>query len=91
LTADVAADTDVANTTAGNLDVDLPDYSGVGTFVDDCDVYLNGELLRNGADAAANHDVYPGTTPAVGMLKFEFALKGTGAKPDQLCMVVWGS
>jgi hypothetical protein len=91
VTADVAADTDVANTTAGNLDVDLPDYSGVGTFVDDVDVYLNGELLRNGADAAANHDVYPGTTPSVGMLKFEFALKGTGSKPDQLCMIVWSS
>jgi hypothetical protein len=88
---DVAADTDVDSTTSGNLDVDLPDYSGVGTFVDDVDVYLNGELLRNGADAAANHDVYPGTTPAQGMLKFEFALKGTGGKPDQLCMIVWGS
>jgi hypothetical protein len=88
---DVAADTDVDATTSSNLDVDLPDYSGVGTFVDDCDVYLNGELLRNGANAAANHDVYPGTTPAQGMLKFEFALKGTGSKPDQLCMIVWGS
>jgi len=91
VTSDVAADTDVANTTAGNLDQDLPDYSGVGTFVDDVDVYLNGELLRNGADAAANHDVYPGTTPSVGMLKFEFALKGSGSKKDQLCMIVWNS
>lgn len=91
VTTDVAADTDVANTTAGNLDQDLPDYSGVDTFVDDVDVYLNGELLRNGADAAANHDVYPGTTPSVGMLKFEFALKGSGAKKDQLCMIVWSS
>jgi hypothetical protein len=88
---DVAADTDVDATTSSNLDVDLPDYSGVGTFVDDCDVYLNGELLRNGANAAANEDVYPGTTPAQGMLKFEFALKGTGTKPDQLTMIVWGS
>ena len=87
----VAADQDVDATTTSNLDVDLPDYSAVGTFVDDCDVYLNGELLRNGANAAANHDVYPGTTPAQGMLKFEFALRGTGVRPDQLCMVVWGS
>jgi len=86
----VAADTDVDATTSGNLDVDLPDYSGVSSFVTDCDVYLNGELLRNGADAAANHDVYPGTTPSQGMLKFEFALLGTGSKPDQLCMIVWG-
>jgi hypothetical protein len=92
VTANVPADTDVALTTAGNLDVDLPDYSRAGlVFVDDVDVYLNGELLRNGANAAANHDVYPGTTTSVGMLKFEFALRGTGSKPDQLCMVVWGS
>ena len=89
LTANVSADTDVALTTAGNLDADLPDYSGVGSFVADCDVYLNGEMLRTGADASANHDVYPGTTPANGMLKFEFALAGTGANPDVLCMVVW--
>jgi hypothetical protein len=92
VTANVPVDTDVAKTTANNLDVDLPDYSRASlVFVDDVDVYLNGELLRNGANAAANHDVYPGTTPSVGMLKFEFALKGTGTKPDQLCMVVWGS
>jgi len=87
----VAADTDVDATTSGNLDVDLPDYSSVDSFVDDCDVYLNGELLRNGANAAANEDVYPGTTPAQGMLKFEFALKGTGSKPDQLTMIVYNS
>lgn len=92
LTANVAADTNVTGAGGSpNLDAQLPDYSGVGTFVDDVDVYLNGELLRNGADAAANHDVYPGTTPANGDLMFEFALLGTGAKPDQLCMIVWGS
>jgi hypothetical protein len=93
LTADVPADTNV--TGAGgtpNLDAQLPDYDLVGlTFVEDVDVYLNGELLRNGADASANHDVYPGTTRANGDLMFEFALKGTGSKPDQLCMVVYGS
>lgn len=88
LQADVAADTDVDATTTSNLDVDLPDYSGV-TFVTDVDVFLNGVLLRNGADASANHDVYPGSTPAQGMLKFEFALEGT-ADPDQLTMVVYG-
>lgn len=92
LTADVAADTNVTGAGGSpNLDAQLPDYSMVGTFVEDVDVYLNGELLRNGADAAANHDVYPGTTPANGDLMFEFALKGTGSKPDQLCMVVYGS
>jgi len=85
----VAADTDVDATTNSRLDVDLPDYSGV-TFVTDVDVFLNGALLRNGVNAAANEDVYPGTTPAQGMLKFEFALKGTGSKKDVLTMIVNG-
>lgn len=91
LILDVAANTDVDATTNSRLDADLPDYSRAAlTFVDDVDVFLNGELLRNGADAAANHDVYPGTTPAQGMLKFEFALVGTGT-PDQLTMIVYAS
>ena len=87
--ANVAADADVSQT-AGNLDVNLHDYSGV-TFLTDVDVYLNGQLLRNGANAAANEDVYPGTTPADGELRFEFALKGTGANPDVITMIVNGT
>jgi len=89
VTANVSADTDVANTTAGNLDVDLCDYSAVADFLNDVDVFLNGVLLRNGVNAAANEDVYPGTTPSVGMLRFEFALKGGGTKPDVLTMIVY--
>lgn len=72
-----------------NLTVDLPAYDLV-TFVDDVDVFLNGALLRNGVNAAANEDVYPGTTPASGDLMFEFTLKGTGAKPDVLTVIVYG-
>lgn len=88
LTANVAADTNV--TGAGgtpNLDAQLPSYLSVD-FVSKVDVYLNGVLLRNGANAAANHDVYPGDTPANGDLKFEFALKA-GSKPDVITMVSW--
>jgi len=51
-------------------------------------VYLNGTLLRNGADAVADHDVYPGDDPATGDLKFEFPLRG-GPKPDVLTMEVF--
>lgn len=65
-----------------NLDTDLGDLSG-GTFLDDYDVYLNGQLLRPGADAAANNDYYPGTSLANGQLKFEFTIKTN----DQLCVV----
>lgn len=89
--ANVVADTDVSGPGgSSNLDVNLVDYSSV-TFVTDVDVYLNGQLLRNGANAAANEDVYPGTSPAIGELKFEFGLKGGGANPDVVTMIVNGA
>jgi hypothetical protein len=34
--------------------------------------------------------VYPGTSDANGDLMFTFNLKGTGAKPDQLTIIVNG-
>ena len=37
------------------------------------EVYVNGQLMAEGADAAANKDFYPGT--ANGKIKFEFALE----------------
>ena len=76
VTATTVADTDVSNSD-GNLDAALGDLSG-GSFVDDHDIYLNGALLRSGANAAANNDVYPGTdlnNTADGQLKFEFTVK----------------
>jgi hypothetical protein len=86
-TTDVAADTDVGGpSSANNLDADLGDYSSV-TFLTDVDVFLNGQLLRNGANAAANNDVYPGTTPADGELRFEFGIRG-GAIPDVVTMFI---
>lgn len=86
--ATIAANTNV--TGAGgtpNIDAQLPAYVS-GDFVTGVDVYLNGMLLRNGADNTANHDVYPGTTPANGDLMFEFILKG-GLAPDVITMVVY--
>jgi len=89
-TADIAANTNVTGAGGSpNIDAQLPDYSAV-TFVDDVDVFVNGELQRNGADASANHDVYPGTTPANGDLMFEYKLHGTSSKPDQITMIVHG-
>ena len=86
LTANVSADTNVTGAGGSpNLDAQLGDYSGV-TFVDDVDIYLNGILLRPGADASANNDVYPGTTPANGDLKFEYNIH----QNDVLTMVIWG-
>lgn len=88
VTADVAADTDVSLADT-NVDTAFGDLSSAN-FVNDYDVYLNGVLLRGGANAAANHDYYPGSvlTPQ-GKLKFEFSLKGTGSKPDQLTLIKW--
>jgi hypothetical protein len=54
--ANTAADTDVGGTSGGtNLDAQLPDMS-LGAFLTEYDVFLNGELMRPGADASANHD-----------------------------------
>jgi hypothetical protein len=90
LTADVVATNDVNGPSyANNTDVDLLPFNLVPTsFLQDVEVYLNGELLRNAT--GATEDVYPGTTPAQGDLKFTFKLKGTGAKPDQLTVIVNG-
>jgi hypothetical protein len=71
-------------TTPVNLTNNLLDYDGKN-FVDDVDVYLNGVLLRNGANAGANHDVYPGTDPTYGDICLEYKIKSG----DQITMVVW--
>ena len=73
VTVTAAADTDVS-LSDGNLDAALGDLSA-GTFVDDYDIYLNGKLLFSGANAAANNDVYPGTSLAAGQLRFEDVVK----------------
>ncbi len=90
LTANVNAGNDVNGPSyANNTDVDLLPYNLVPTgFVADVEVFLNGELLRNAL--GATEDVYPGTTPSQGDLMFTFKLKGTGAKPDQLTVIVNG-
>ncbi len=90
LTANVAATNDVNGPSfANNTDVDLLPYNLIPVgFVNDVDVYLNGELLRNAL--TGTEDVYPGTSAANGDLKFTFNLKGTGAKPDQLTVIVNG-
>ncbi|HET6495519.1 MAG TPA: hypothetical protein VFH61_09175 [Thermoleophilia bacterium] len=85
------AGTDVngPGTPHNNCTVDLAPFDGV-TFVDDVEVFLNGELLRNDASSGGSNDVYPGGTPADGDLAFNFQLKGTGTKPDQLTVIVNG-
>ncbi len=83
VTANIAADSDVGGTGGGgNLDAQLPDLN-YGDFVNDFDIFVNGELLRGGADNGTNNDYYPGTNLSNGQLRFEFALR-TG---DVICVV----
>lgn len=73
-TSTVTANNDVSGpSNDNNIDTDLGDLSA-GTFVDDYDIYVNGVYNRPGADAAANHDVYPGTSLANGQLRFEYTI-----------------
>ena len=84
-TSTTAANNDIGGVGGGaNLDAQLPDMSA-GTFLTDYDVYVNGELQRPGADAAANNDYYPGTSLANGQLMFEYSIKIN----DVLCVVAY--
>jgi hypothetical protein len=83
VTLQTNADTDVGGVGGGtNLDAQLPNFTG-GSFLTDYDVFLNGNLLRPGANSGANHDYYPGTSLANGQLKFEFKVKLN----DVLCVI----
>lgn len=73
-TSTVTANNDISGPSDdNNLDTDLGDLSN-GNFINDYDIYVNGVYNRPGADAAANHDVYPGTALANGQLRFEYTI-----------------
>lgn len=76
-----------------NISADLCDYDAL-TFVSDVDIYINGALQWNGANAAANNDVYPSAVSAerqVGAFYCEYALKYRGGvDPDVITMIAWG-
>ena len=77
----VAADVDVGGVAGGaNLDAQLPDMTGDASLYD---VFVNGSMLRPGANAGTDNDYYPGTSLAHGQLKFEFAL----SIGDVICVV----
>lgn len=77
--------TDILAPVSANTDVDVGTNMTYGTFGSSYDVYLNGNLLRPGADASANNDYYPGT--AATEIKFEFQLKAG----DVLCVVPYAN
>lgn len=87
VTVTTNANLDVGGIGGGtNLSAQLPNMSG-GNFLTDYDVFLNGSLLRPGANSLANHDYYPGTSLANGQLMFEFKVKSTGTTPDVICVI----
>lgn len=77
-----------------NISAQMPSYKGL-SFITDVKVWHNGQLQRPGADAAANHDVYPSavtTEQAQGAYYSEkILLTGVGSRPAaNLYMEVWG-
>lgn len=83
VTSTTTANTDIGGVGGGaNLDTQLPDMS-LGSFLVDYDVFVNGELQRPGANAAANNDYYPGTSLANGQIRFEYVITIN----DVLCVI----
>lgn len=64
---------DINITFPTNLDAQLGSYVG-RSFINDVDVYLNGVLLLPGITGSNPNDVYPGTSPSTGDLKFPYAI-----------------
>jgi len=79
---------------SANISADLLDYRNV-TFVDDVEIFVNGQLMLNGVDAAANNDVYPSATATpdqqYGCFYAEFNLKASPGNPDVIQMFITGS
>lgn len=84
----VAADTDLGGpaTAANNLDVNFPNgFVTAGIMA--THLYLNGRLMRPGADVFAGNDYYPGTSFISGNVEIKFSritLQG-----DQLASYVY--
>lgn len=70
-----------------NTDVNFPtiDFTLGSGILQSFDVYLNGSLLRPGADALADYDYYQGSTD--NDLKFEFKLK----VGDVVCVIPYAT
>jgi len=79
---------------SANISADLLDYRNV-SFVDDVEVFINGQLMWNGADASANNDVYPSATATpdqqYGCFYAEFNLKASPGNPDVIQMFISGA
>lgn len=95
VTGDIAANTLITGAGGGaNITAQMPSYKGL-SFISDVEVFINGQLQRPGADAAANNDVYPSAVAgeqATGDFYCEYNLKFRGGTdPDVVQMIVYGT
>ena len=97
-TAEARADYEVTSNIAADADFDpgvnatlingsTPDLTGLDFATSQVKIFVNGQLMVGGANAAANNDVYPGTDLTNGELKFEFNLVGTAGRRDQVTVI----
>jgi hypothetical protein len=74
VTGSITANTTISGVTSANTDAALLDYSAF-TFVTDVEIYINGRLMRAGANSGADFDVYPAGTDTDGDFACEFDLE----------------
>lgn len=96
VTSNIAADTLIEGPSgpgSPNISADLLDYRNVDSFVASVEIFINGVLQHNGADASANNDVYPSTVAGeqqYGCFYAEFELKASPGNPDVIQMFITG-
>lgn len=92
VTANVPAGTLVTGYgTGANLNVGLPDYSGItGSIVQKMSVFYNGQQMWVGTSASDDCDVYIAGTPSKGELIFNFALRYTAGAADRILVILSG-
>lgn len=83
ITTTVSADTNVTFPT--NIDAQLGSYVG-RDFKKDISIHLNGTLLLPAYNVVEGNDVYPGTTPSTGDLKFPYELRSG----SQITLEIYG-
>lgn len=88
--ASIPAGANVTGVGAGsNLDAPLFNYSGLNFL--GLNLYVNGQLLRPGANASSGMDYWPGVSATNGDVQFAFELRGANAQPDVITMEVFSS
>lgn len=71
-----------------NISAQLPAYGSAASFVGQCMVVLNGDIMCPGLNSSANCDVYPAGTAANGEFAFKYlTLTGAAGHADNLALI----